>query len=51
LLAAIAKHSKSVAAVPNADQLNKKIIDKFYPQMDSPAFLEGMPDYGKRWSE
>jgi hypothetical protein len=31
--------------------LNKKIIDKFYPQMDSPAFLEGMPDYGKRWSE
>jgi len=31
--------------------LNKKIIDKFYPQMDSPAFLEGLPEYGKRWSE
>jgi len=25
LLAAIAKHSKSIAAIPNADQLNKKI--------------------------
>jgi hypothetical protein len=30
--------------------LNKKIIDKFYPKMDSPAFLDGLPEYGKRWS-
>jgi hypothetical protein len=27
LLAAIAKHSKSIAAIPNADQLNNKIIE------------------------
>lgn len=31
--------------------LNKKIIDKFYPKMDSPAFLEGLPEYGKHWQE
>ena len=27
--------------------LNKRIIDKFYPQMDSRAFLEGLPEYGQ----
>jgi hypothetical protein len=31
--------------------LNKRIIDKFYPQMDSRAFLEGLPEYGKHWSD
>lgn len=33
------------------DPLNRKIIDKFYSEMDSPAFLEGLPSYGKKWSE
>jgi hypothetical protein len=32
------------------DPLNKKIIDKFYSEMDGPAFLEGLPNYGKRWT-
>jgi hypothetical protein len=31
--------------------LNKKIIDKFYPEMDSPEFLDGLPSYGKQWTK
>jgi hypothetical protein len=31
--------------------LNKRIIDKFYPEMDTRAFLEGLPEYGKHWSD
>ena len=33
------------------DPFNKTVVDKFYPKMDSPAFLEGLPEYGKHWSE
>ena len=47
--------SRNFAAMLQAEMLknplNKKIIDKFYPEMDSPAFLEGLPSYGKQWIE
>jgi hypothetical protein len=31
--------------------INKRIINKFYPLMETPSFLDGLPEYGKKWDE
>jgi hypothetical protein len=29
---------------------DRAVIEKFYPQLATPAFLDGLANYGKRWN-